>query len=319
MGLRESFSQWATDFAVARVSPFGKNATAEWIRANLRDAVESSAKPVLADYIVKGSAGAGNWAQVTWVSIFDPSVTDSATRGFYVVYLLSEDGTQLHLSLNQGTTVVTEEFGARARTILRERASFMRQRISDFLDSLPVTEIHLAGQSGLPAGYAAGHAMGKTYITAALPTEAQLVSDLHVAIAAYRALVFRGGLDLDIREDDGPGDVTVDELLQYRMHRRIERNPKAARLVKRYHGDSCQACGMNFETSYGELGKGFIEAHHLKPIASLKEGAGVAYSVATDFAVLCANCHRMIHKMVDPSDLPGLIKLVRAHNRMTSF
>jgi hypothetical protein len=53
----------------------------------------------------------------------------------------------------------------------------------------------------------------------------------------------------------------------------------------------------------GAIGKGFIEAHHLKPISTLEEGVAVTYDVAADFAVLCANCHRMIHRSDDPSNL----------------
>jgi 5-methylcytosine-specific restriction protein A len=94
------------------------------------------------------------------------------------------------------------------------------------------------------------------------------------------------------------------------MHRRIERNRKAAREAKRHHGMRCQACDLEFEERYGELGKGFIEAHHLRPISSLEEGVAVSYDAATDFAVLCSNCHRMIHRTDDPSDLEGFRQLV---------
>jgi 5-methylcytosine-specific restriction protein A len=37
----------------------------------------------------------------------------------------------------------------------------------------------------------------------------------------------------------------------------------------------------------------------------------VKYDVALDFAVLCANCHRMIHRTEHPSDLEGFKKLVQ--------
>jgi 5-methylcytosine-specific restriction protein A len=56
-------------------------------------------------------------------------------------------------------------------------------------------------------------------------------------------------------------------------------------------------------SQYGDLGKGFIEAHRLRPIATLEEGTPVKYDVAADFAVLCSNCHRMIHRFSNPSDL----------------
>jgi 5-methylcytosine-specific restriction protein A len=63
---------------------------------------------------------------------------------------------------------------------------------------------------------------------------------------------------------------------------------------------------------YGEIGKEFIEAHHLRPIASLEEGVPVKYDVAADFAFLCSNCHRMIHRFIDPSDLPRFRAILNA-------
>ena len=39
-------------------------------------------------YKVKGSVGAGSWADVPWVGVFDKRVTTSAQRGVYIVYLL---------------------------------------------------------------------------------------------------------------------------------------------------------------------------------------------------------------------------------------
>lgn len=73
--------------------------------------------------------------------------------------------------------------------------------------------------------------------------------------------------------------------------------------AKKFHGARCQACDLDFEERYGKIGKGFIEAHHLRPIATLEEGVPVPYDVAADFAVLCSNCHRMIHRTDDPSNL----------------
>jgi 5-methylcytosine-specific restriction enzyme A len=61
--------------------------------------------------------------------------------------------------------------------------------------------------------------------------------------------------------------------------------------------------GFEFAERYGEIAQGFIEAHHLRPIGTLEEGVPVKYDVAADFAVLCSNCHRMIHRTVNPSDL----------------
>ena len=64
------------------------------------------------------------------------------------------------------------------------------------------------------------------------------------------------------------------------------------------------------------IGADFIEAHHLVPLSHIKPGEERAY-VADDFAVLCSNCHRMIHRWPDPSapqpeDINGFAEMVRS-------
>ena len=54
---------------------------------------------------------------------------------------------------------------------------------------------------------------------------------------------------------------------------------------------SCEACGFDFVVKYGESGDGFAECHHKIPLADS------AYTTTRleDLAILCANCHRMVH------------------------
>jgi hypothetical protein len=54
----------------------------------------------------------------------------------------------------------------------------------------------------------------------------------------------------------------------------------------------CQVCGFSFTERYGEHGYRFIEAHHKQPIAELKQGSRTRLE---DIALVCANCHRMLH------------------------
>ena len=49
--------------------------------------------------------------------------------------------------------------------------------------------------------------------------------------------------------------------------------------------------------TYGDLGKGFIEVHHVVPLYSLEEET--VPNPATDMVCLCPNCHRMIHRKKD--------------------
>lgn len=309
MSLRAAFADILTNYAVERTRPLAGSELSAMVRNTLADGIRSALGVSASDMIVKASVGNGNWAEVPWAAVFEPSITTSATRGYYPVYLFNVERGQVHLSLNQGTTVVRAEFANRTPVILAKRADLMRDRLADIIGRLPVQSIELP-KGRLGQDYAMGHALGKTYSVDALPSDAELQSDLTEVIASYRALIFRGGLDFDAApaepKVDGEPPTTVDEERQYRAHKRIERNRKAAALAKQYHGTACQCCMLDFSKRYGSVGVDFIEVHHLIPIASLKEGTKVAYSVATDFAVLCANCHRMIHRMPDPSDVQAL-------------
>lgn len=142
---------------------------------------------------------------------------------------------------------------------------------------------------------------------------------LQAIARAYLVLTFRGGLDPSIEvkakghDADGDGvDVTLTEARRYRYHRKIERNGRSSREAKKVHGYICQVCDFDFGAKYGKLGVKYIEAHHLKPLSQLAEGVPVSLSIKDDFAVLCANCHRMIHKKDAPTDLGGLRLLIRA-------
>ena len=83
-----------------------------------------------------------------------------------------------------------------------------------------------------------------------------------------------------------------------RTHRYRERDAKLIKRKKerflREHGSlSCEVCGFDFGKVYGDHGDGFIECHHTKPVSELKVGAKTKLS---DLALVCSNCHRMIHR-----------------------
>ena len=80
-------------------------------------------------------------------------------------------------------------------------------------------------------------------------------------------------------------------------HRRLERNRQAVILklaqVKRNSGRlACEVCDFDFEEAFGELGAGFVECHHTIPLSEV----GERDTKLTDLAVVCPNCHRMLHK-----------------------
>jgi 5-methylcytosine-specific restriction enzyme A len=82
-----------------------------------------------------------------------------------------------------------------------------------------------------------------------------------------------------------------------RLHRQRERNrtlvaAKKQRALALAGNLKCEACGFDFVATYGERGQGFMECHHIKPVETLTENSRTK---VTDLALVCANCHRMIH------------------------
>ncbi|MES3091908.1 HNH endonuclease [Sphingomonas aerolata] len=70
---------------------------------------------------------------------------------------------------------------------------------------------------------------------------------------------------------------------------------------------ACEVCGFDFEAAYGGLGAGYIEVHHTKPVHMLTPGTKTKLA---DLALLCANCHRMMHRKQSPIDLELLGNLI---------
>ena len=314
--IRDILHKVAQGYEAARKDSLGDHQLAKLIRDDARESLQRAAASQGEGIKFQGSPGQGNWAKVPWLAAFDPIVTESAMTGYYVVYLFAADMTSVSLSLNQGTTAVQTEFGRQTRDVLRERAALMRARVPEGQALFSSEEIDLKTNHYRALNYEAGHALGKRYNTSALPEEDDLAYDLQEMLRLYRTLTFRGGLDPtpEFVEGNKPpkNNETIIERRRYRYHRSIERSSNDK--VKRVLGYRCQACSFDFEKRYGEIGKGFIEAHHLRPLSELPEGEQVSLDPKSDFAVLCANCHRMIHRTGAPRKLEDFQRLIKVSN-----
>ena len=87
---------------------------------------------------------------------------------------------------------------------------------------------------------------------------------------------------------------------RYVNHRRIEttRNRQlvkdAKNTFRREHGKLfCEVCEFDFHTRYGKHGESYIEAHHVTPIWQMPSGTVLTVN---DLKMVCANCHRMLHR-----------------------
>lgn len=112
----------------------------------------------------------------------------------------------------------------------------------------------------------------------------------------------------------GEGDVELSAFegeLRFRMvrHRSRERALRNAKIRAALDAGAlkCEVpgCDFDFAALYGVIGVGYAQVHHLKPLA-LADGA-VETSLA-DLAVVCANCHVMIHLGGESRSLDTLIQ-----------
>ncbi len=85
---------------------------------------------------------------------------------------------------------------------------------------------------------------------------------------------------------------------KYKLHRSRERDSALSRKAKRLRllktGKlECEVCLFDFARQFGPHGEGFIEAHHKVPVSQLD---GKSKTRVADLALVCSNCHRMLHR-----------------------
>lgn len=107
---------------------------------------------------------------------------------------------------------------------------------------------------------------------------------------------------LEIREDEqayAEGQVVTRTIKQRRRSRTLVKDAKQ-RFIDEHGHLYCEVCGFDFGDVYG---MDYIEAHHTKAIADYDEDSE---TVIEDLAMLCANCHRMIHSQTPPLTIDEL-------------
>jgi len=306
-------------YDVKQVFPFTGSPLAEFIRHDLPE-IFSREFQQFQTIVWEASPGKGKWADAPWIAAFNPLVTETAQDGYYPVLLYTSSLDAVYLSLNQGMTKIRQESSddEAALNTLRHRADLLRMRLSDEYAkagfSAEPINLQPRGQSTQIAHYEPGHAFGKRYKRHQIPPDDVLRKDVSSMLRLYALAFSRGGvgeLDLDdqIPDPSRPDqtDSEPEERLRYKNHRTIEGNSRLVNTAKRLHGYICQVCGFNFEEEYGPIGKEFIEVHHKIPMAALPKDQFVVLSAQDDFAVVCSNCHSMLHRQRPAMDFEQFV------------
>lgn len=103
--------------------------------------------------------------------------------------------------------------------------------------------------------------------------------------------------DDEVTKDDS----VIEGQILYKLHKVIERDSsivfkKKKQILARDGYLDCETCTFNFERFYGPFGKGYIECHHRMPLFKIK---AETKTTLEDLALVCSNCHRMLHKSID--------------------
>lgn len=141
-----------------------------------------------------------------------------------------------------------------------------------------------------------------------------------VAAAIRAAVASDEAPELRTVDDEGIEEALEGRVLT-RLHRSRERNrklvaTKKARTMREAGGLACEGCAFDFAETYGERGQGFMEAHHTRAVHEILPGQATRLA---DLALVCANCHRMIHARRPWLTMAELKALVRQQARSANW
>ena len=197
--MQETIEKLMRGYKTAKNEVFANNSFGEFVRNDIPAMFYKTGLIDKEKYLITGSVGQGNWAMVPWIGIFDRSITTSATKGVYIVYLLSKDCSELYLTFNQGCTEIRKAHSKKETiTIMRKKAGEIAEQIDNhgFLEDENISLGEGITELGLL--YQKGTIFYKRYEVDAIPDDNELLDDLSKMMDIYKNYaIFLSG------EDDG--------------------------------------------------------------------------------------------------------------------
>jgi 5-methylcytosine-specific restriction protein A len=115
-------------------------------------------------------------------------------------------------------------------------------------------------------------------------------------------------IEIDETEEAKEGK-TLLKLHKYRERNQSIVKKKKAFVLQQTGSLICETCGFDFEKSYGGYGRGYIECHHKVPLHELLPNRKTTLK---DLSLICANCHRIIHRI---KPMPSIKKFKNMSSR----
>lgn len=188
MTLQQTIEHILKNWSTANKEVFTNHPLALFFRNEFHSKVRSEVDKHNSTWMTKASVGAGNWANVPWLSILNPKITETTEDGIYPVYLFCADGSGVYLSLIQGVTQPTRQLG---KTRATQRAEDIKNYILQNTQELSTWDsdrLDLKATTPLGKSYETASIRAKFYPVSNIPEDELLIQDLRSLLAAYQKI-----------------------------------------------------------------------------------------------------------------------------------
>ena len=189
MNLQYCLNKILTEWPSETQTKFTDNQLANFIRKDFANTVRNIVHKNDSELIIKAGAGAGNWADVPWLSILNPQITRTTQDGIYPVFLFRSDGKGVYLSLMQGTTNPKNRLG---KNLAEKRSAwimdYLHHQIS-ILNKWDKGKLELHANTPLAKSYETANIGSHYYKRSSLPSNEILESNLIELLSIYNQVL----------------------------------------------------------------------------------------------------------------------------------
>jgi 5-methylcytosine-specific restriction protein A len=275
-------------------------------------------------YLISGSIGQGQIAEVPWICIYDKEITQKAETGYYLVYLVKSDLSGFYLSLNQGWTQYKNEYGTKDGKLKIKENALKAKKLLKSINDFSFNDIDLLSTRDLGKGYQLANICSKYYSFDSLPNDEILIDDLRSLIGVYKELKGYVGLNIldienELSEDEYQENIQEGKIVNLQTGPIKKKEKGKGSSTDRWPRDKNIAYtsldNANFECEFNsdhktfisnKTKKQFVEAHHLIPM-QYQDEFDVSLDVPENIISLCPICHRAFHN-AQQDDKTKLIK-----------
>lgn len=350
INLVKKIKEVITEYSTVTRDNFKGNEVVKTLTKEIPQIIKDSNLIDLEKFIVKGSGGNGQPAEIPWVSIFNKDITTSATKGLYLVFLIKADKTGMYLSLNQGFTYFKNKYGSKDGKLKISKAACEIRKILKTLPKDSREHINLNCVNDLGKGYEAGNISSKYYDINKMPNDKQLIKEIKEYILAYDELksiigsrtieqfydyilINEDGYIINEEEEKNAVEAALsnkEELLNKFNgekkdkkecvideggKKRYPRDPKVAANALKIGHYKCAIDINHSSFTRKRDGENYTEPHHLIPI-SYHDNFEYSLDVEENIISLCSTCHNCLHYGIDAERIKLLEKLYDERNEV---